>query len=163
MKKIKHNKTCFACGLKKSPSFLGYDMRTMKTYCMRHCEKPEAIPDVKLVPATDEELMEAMYANYDEETATIFRNQAGGTVSARVDPVHIMHIMKVAAVAGTDAINQTLINIIENDMKHRNLDDVILMDVDPKELETEPKKKEVAVKEPEPQHAEETDDDEFEI
>lgn len=169
---VPHNKKCFACGKLQGHSLLGYDPRTLKTYCAkRKCRNQDQIPtDIELVPVDTEELKAAISHHYWGDTEEMILSLMGKTASARLEPAHIMHLMKVAEVHGLDKIQHTLVNIIENDMVERNLDHVILSESDFNELEeveeeevveAAPKKKQAVKEEVEEDEDGGTDEIEF--
>ena len=127
---IMHNQKCYACGKPQGASFLGYDPRTLKSYCLRNCRNSKAIPkDITLIPADNDSLLAAIQKTYTGATEEMILSLMGKTASVRLQPAHIMHLMKVAELEGFEAVQHTLVNIIENDMKERNLDHVILEDM----------------------------------
>jgi hypothetical protein len=125
-KYIQHNKQCFACGQEKGAAFLGYDIKTLKTYCLNKCKNKQAIPAVELVPATNEELVSAIVGNYSKDDEEAIMSLLGKVASTRLKPAHILHVMKIAEMEGTPSIQATLLNIIEADMDARNMDHVEL-------------------------------------
>lgn len=166
---VPHNSKCYACGKPQGSSYLGYDPRTLKTYCVkRKCRNKEAIPtDIELVPVDTDSLKEAVHDHYHGNTEEMILSLMGKTASARLLPAHIMHLMKVAEVYGLDKIQHVLVNIIEADMEERNLDHVILSESDFSDLEEEEQVQEQAPtpkEEPKPKVKEEVEaeeDDEF--
>ena len=136
---VPHNTKCYACGKPQGQSLMGYDPRTLKTYCMkRKCRNQDEIPkDIELVPVDTDSLKESISQHYFGDTEEMIFSLMGKTASARLDPAHIMHLMKVAEINGFDKIQHTLVDIIENDMKERNLDHVILSESDFNEIEEE--------------------------
>ena len=149
---IMHNQKCYACGKPQGASFLGYDPRTLKSYCLKNCRKPKLIPQgIELIPMDNDSLLAAIQENYTGYTEEMITSLLGKTASVRLQPAHIMHLMKVAELEGFDKIQATLVNIIENDMKERNLDHVQLDDSEieaPEEVEPE---EEEYTPEPEPE------------
>ena len=125
-KYIQHNRKCFACGQEKGASFLGYDIKTLKTYCLNKCKNKQAIPAVELVPATNEELVSAIVGNYSKDDEEAIMSLLGKVASTRLRPAHILHVMKIAEMEGLPSIQATLLNIIEADMNARSMDDVEL-------------------------------------
>lgn len=140
-KYIQHNKQCFACGQEKGASFLGYDIKTLKTYCISKCKNKEAIPTPYLIPATNEDLISGIVANYSKEDEEAIMSLLGKVASTRLKPAHILHVMKIAEMEGTPSIQATLLNIIEADMEARNMDHVELesfgLEREPEEEENE--------------------------
>ena len=138
-KYIQHNKECFACGQEKGASFLGYDIKTLKTYCLNKCKNKQAIPAVELIPATNEKLVSAIEGNYSKDDEEAIMSLLGKVASTRLKPAHILHVMKIAEMEGTPSIQATLLNIIEADMDARNMDHVELesfgLDREPEEDE----------------------------
>jgi hypothetical protein len=138
-KYIQHNKECFACGQEKGASFLGYDIKTLKTYCLNKCKNKQAIPAVELIPATNEELVSAIVGNYSKDDEEAIMSLLGKVASTRLRPAHILHVMKIAEMEGLPSIQATLLNIIEADMETRNMDHVELesfgLDREPEEEE----------------------------
>ena len=136
---VPHNKKCYACGKPQGNTLMGYDPRTLKTYCSkRKCRNQDEIPkDIELIPVDTDSLKEAIHSHYFGDTEEMILSLMGKTASARLDPAHIMHLMKVAEINGFDKIQHTLVDIIENDMKERNLDHVILSESDFNEIEEE--------------------------
>ena len=134
---VPHNNKCYACGKLQGHTLLGYDPRTLKTYCSkRKCRNQDQIPtDIELVPVETEALKESISHHYWGDTEEMILSLMGKTASARLLPAHIMHLMKVAEVHGLDKIQHVLVNIIESDMAERNLDHVILSESDFNELE----------------------------
>ena len=172
---VPHNKKCYACGKPQGNTLMGYDPRTLKTYCSkRKCRNQDEIPkDIELIPVDTDSLKEAIHSHYFGDTEEMILSLMGKTASARLDPAHIMHLMKVAEINGFDKIQHTLVDIIENDMKERNLDHVILSESDFNEIEEEeevaapapkkaPKKKAATKQEVKEEEVEE-DEDEWEI
>jgi hypothetical protein len=125
-KYIQHNKECFACGQEKAPSFLGYDIKTLKTYCLNKCKNKQHIPAVQLIPATNEALISGIEGNYSQEDEDAIMGLLGKVASTRMRPAHILHVMKIAEMEGLPSIQATLLNIIEADMAARSMDDVEL-------------------------------------
>jgi hypothetical protein len=125
-KYIQHNKECFACGQEKGASFLGYDIKTLKTYCLNKCKNKQAIPAVELIPATNEKLVSAIEGNYSKDDEEAIMSLLGKVASTRLRPAHILHVMKIAEMEGLPSIQATLLNIIEADMNARSMDDVEL-------------------------------------
>jgi hypothetical protein len=125
-KYIQHNKQCYACGQEKGASFLGYDIKTLKTYCLNKCKNKQAIPAVELIPATNEELVSAIVGNYSKDDEEAIMSLLGKVASTRLRPAHILHVMKIAEMEGLPSIQATLLNIIEADMNARSMDDVEL-------------------------------------
>lgn len=123
---IAHNQKCYACGLHKGAAFLGYDIPTMKTFCLKNCKNPSDIPKRKLIPVTNEDLNTAIVKNFSGNVEETFNNLLGKVASVRLQPAHIMHILKIAEVHGFEKIQHTLVNIIESDMAERNMDHVEL-------------------------------------
>ena len=161
---VPHNKKCYACGKPQGQMFLAYDPRTLKSYCTRNCRNSKDIPqDIELVPVTDTNLLEIIAEYYSGFTQEMMLSLLGKTASVRLQPAHIMHLMKIAEHEGLDKIQNTLLNIIENDMKERNMDHVNLTDVEEFEspetiYEPEPEELE---EEAEPEVKKEEDEDEF--
>ena len=164
---VPHNKKCYACGKPQGQMFLAYDPRTLKSYCTRACKNSKDIPqDIELVPVSDENLLEIITEYYSGYTEEMILSLLGKTASVRLQPAHIMHLMKIAEHEGMDKIQSTMINIIEHDMKERNMDHVNLTDVEEFEspetvYEPEPEETEEEPKEPEVKKEE--DEDEWEI
>lgn len=125
-KYIQHNKQCYACGQEKAASFLGYDIKTLKTYCIGNCKKKKDIPAVELVPATNEDLVSGIVSNYSKDDEDAIMSLLGKVASTRLRPAHILHIMKIAEMEGMPSIQATLLNVIEADMETRNMDHVEL-------------------------------------
>lgn len=182
-KHIPHNKICYACKSERGRSHMGYDIRTLKTYCMKNCPNEELIPSVPLIPFTD--LVSEIVATYSEEVEESLMARMGTIVSTRLQPAQVMHLVKLMDLEGLPSIQATLINIIEADMESRSLDHVELEgnDGSKPEVEEEPipvakpkpqpkpkaPKKEKPVPVPEPEiepvveevEGDEVDDDEF--
>lgn len=127
-RKVQHNTRCFACGLEKPSNFLGYDIATMKTYCLKNCDNPGATGNIDLIPVTDEDLKSEIVKNFPDNVQETFNALLGKVASVRLQPAHIMHILKIAERDGLEKIQHTLVNIIEADMKARNVDYVQLTD-----------------------------------
>lgn len=123
---IQHNQKCFACGLHKAPAHLGYNIETMKTYCTEKtpCEKAYLIPAGELIPVTNEDLLASITENFTEDVQETFNRLLGKVASTRLQPAHIMHVLKTSKAEGLTSIQATLVNIIEADMKARNVDHI---------------------------------------
>lgn len=125
---VMHNQKCYACGKPQGSLFLGYDPHTLKSYCLKNCRNAKEIPEVDLIPMDNDSLLASIQKNYSGYTEEMITSLLGKTASVRLQPAHIMHLMKVANLEGYDKIQATLVNIIENDMKERNLDYLDLTD-----------------------------------
>ena len=125
---VMHNQKCYACGKPQGSLFLGYDPHTLKSYCLKNCRNAKEIPEVDLIPMDNDSLLTSIQQNYSGYTEEMITSLLGKTASVRLQPAHIMHLMKVANLEGYDKIQATLVNIIENDMKERNLDYLDLTD-----------------------------------
>lgn len=148
-KYVPHNKKCYACGKPQGQMFLGYDPRTLKSYCLKNCRKQSEQPQgIELVPMTSENLLEIIAEYYDGYTEDMLLNLLGRTASVRLAPAHIMHLLKVAELEGIDKIQNAMVNIIEHDMMERNLDYINLTAME--DLDTEE-----TIYEPEPEEIEE--------
>lgn len=110
-----HNKICYACGQEKRRRQLGYDIRTLKTYCKEDCPHPELIPNVKLVELRTDDLKDALESHYDTELMQAFNRVLGKTVSTRPVPAMAMHLMKTAQANELETISETLTFILERD------------------------------------------------
>ena len=166
---VPHNKKCYACGKPQGASLMGYDPRTLKTYCnKRKCRNQDQIPkDIELIPVDTDSLKAAIHDHYFDGTEEMILSLMGKTASARLDPAHIMHLMKVAEIKGYDKIQHTLVDIIENDMQERNLDHVVLSESDFSEVEEEEAAAPTPTQAPKPKQEVkeevEADEDEWEI
>lgn len=173
-KHVPHNKICYACRTERGRTHLGYDIQTLKTYCLKNCPNEDMIPSVPLIPVT--ELVNEIVSTYSEDVENSLMKLMGTIASTRLQPAHIMHLVKLQEMEGLPSVQATLINIIEADMDARSMDDIELernegAKPEPEEVKevvkpkpAKKKKPEPKVVEPEPEVIEEEeveDDDEF--
>lgn len=109
---------CYACDREINKKGLGYDIRTLKTYCINpeQCKNPAAIPG-KLVELKDSSLRTEITENYPEEVAETLNRMIGKVTSARIQPYMAMHIMKTAQENNLHSVNETLLFILERDIE----------------------------------------------
>lgn len=110
-----HNKICYACGQEKRRRQLGYDIRTLKTYCKKDCPNHTEIPNVDLVELRTEDLKDALDSYYSKELLQVFNRVLGKTVSTRPVPAMAMHLMKTAQKHDLSSISETLTFILDRD------------------------------------------------
>lgn len=124
---LTNSKVCYACGRQRSISHLGYDIRTLKTYCIREDQcRSEDRPDVELVPAKYHEVITQLRENYPEHLYPQFEKLIGGTISIRPTPALVMHILKTAQEYQLTSANATILHMLEEHMRDHSLDDVEL-------------------------------------
>lgn len=124
---LQNSTICYACRRKKHWSNLGYDIYTMKTYCLDRRVCPSAYqPNHKLVPANYEEVVEEIELVYPEEIAQAFKNEFGKPRSMRLTPAQIMFLFKYGQRNGASSFSDVLSQIIEAMMmrdENEELDD----------------------------------------
>lgn len=114
MIKYSHNKKCFACDQPRPKALLGYDLKTLKTYCTDdRCLRASAIPTKELHPL-EAETLELVLKNNEDLNKLI-----GKSVSARLQPYLAMHILETAKRKGFASINETLLYILDCDFEHQ--------------------------------------------
>lgn len=114
---------CFACNQYINKKGLGYDIETLKTYCMNRssCKNPSAIP-AHLVEMKDSSLKTEIIENYSKDVAESLNKMIGKTSSARLLPYMAMHLAKTAKENNLHSVNETLLFIIERDFSRFEID-----------------------------------------
>jgi len=132
-KYYQQNKKCYACGRHRTSRYLGYDLRTMKSYCIdpRMCPASSKIPDdVELVPMLDREVMlTTLEEHYEGAVLEALDKLLGKTHSFRPTPAQSMHLLKVAQTFGLPSLNATILHILEEHMQEHSMDHVELTEV----------------------------------
>jgi len=131
-KYYQQNKKCYACGRHRTGRYLGYDLRTMKSYCIepRMCPAASKIPDVKLVPLLDRDVMiKELEEYYEGPVLVALDRMLGKTHSFRPTPAQSMHLLKVAQAFGLTSLNATILYILEQHMEEHPMDHIELTEV----------------------------------
>lgn len=133
IKQINHSKHCYACGLEQGKPSLGYDIKTMKTYCMdvKRCGSsmhPNAHgKKVDLVPLMSYAgFMAEIKKAFNKNIYLAFERMIGKTISFRTSTTVINYILRYSQEHRCTSLNHTLVTILEEHMKQNPLDHVEL-------------------------------------
>lgn len=127
-KALRGSKKCYACGREKSKGHLGYDVYTLKTYCIdeSRCMPANRPERLKLVPPDYDAVLEAIREEFPEDVAMALEKIIGKSASFRVTPAIAMHLLKYAQEYGIGTINATITSIFEQHMEDHNFDNIDL-------------------------------------
>ena len=130
-KYYQQNKKCYACGRHRTSRYLGYDPRTMKSYCIdpRMCPAASKIPEVELIPFDRDVMIRMLSEHYDGPVLEALDKLLGKTHSFRPTPAQTMHILKIAQTYNLTSLNSTILHILEQHMEEHPMDHVELNEI----------------------------------
>lgn len=123
MKYAAHDKKCYACGRERKKALLGYDPKTLKTYCIHREECPNSsdIPSVILHELTTESFNDMVIDTYGDEIFGALDKMLGKSVSLRLKPALAMHLLKIMQEHDLFSINEALLYVLNRDLEQKEI------------------------------------------
>lgn len=129
---LSHSKFCYACGRERRKQDIGYDLRTLKSYCKLACGEGHPnypLPKIDLVPANEVVFLNALTSKYEGDILEFMKKLLPRAQSFRMTPAIAMHILKYGQEHSTESFNATINAILEEHMLKNSFDQIELKDI----------------------------------